>query len=103
MCSTYAGFEPEVRELSAPTLPLGTDWRPVVDDHAVALMPQGTAEAAAPKGTAVVKIEAPPAYALAIAWLRENDSPLLHSFLTFIREYRDEHAWTEGPLGIGPA
>jgi DNA-binding transcriptional LysR family regulator len=103
MCSTYAGFEPEVRELSAPTLPLGTDWRPVVDDHAVALMPQGTAEAAAPKGTVAVRIEAPPAYALAIAWLRENDSPLLQSFLTFIREYRDEHAWTEGPLRVGPA
>ena len=98
MCSTYGGFEPEVRELSAPTLPLGTDWRPVVAGDAVALMPEGTATAAAPKGTAVVRIASPPAYVLAIAWLRENDSPLLHRFLSFIREYRDEHAWVEGPV-----
>jgi DNA-binding transcriptional LysR family regulator len=98
MCSTYAGFEPELRELSAPTLPLGTDWRPVVDGEAVALMPEETAEAAAPKRTAVVRIESPPAYVLAIAWLRENDSPLLHRFLTFIKEFRDEHAWVNGPV-----
>jgi DNA-binding transcriptional LysR family regulator len=101
MCSTYGGFEPEVRELSAPTLPLGTDWRPVVEGDAVALMPEGTAMAAAPKGTAVVRIDAPPAYVLALAWLRENGSPLLDRFLTFIREYRDEHGWTEGSVRAG--
>jgi DNA-binding transcriptional LysR family regulator len=98
MCSTYGGFEPELRELSAPTLPLGTDWRPVVNGEAVALMPEGTAEAAAPKRTAVVRIDGPPGYSLAIAWLRESDSPLLHRFLMFIREYRNEHAWAEGPV-----
>jgi len=100
MCSTYGGFEPELLELSAPTLPLGSDWRPVINGDAVALMPEGTAEAAAPQRTAVVRLDMPPAYSLAIAWPRESGSPLLQRFLAFIRQYRDEHAWVEEPAPV---
>jgi DNA-binding transcriptional LysR family regulator len=96
MCSTYGGFEPAVVELS--TYPLGTDWGPVTTDEAIALMPADTAEAAGVDGASVVLIEPPPLYALAIAWRSGNGSPMLDRFLDFMRAYRDEHAWVEGPV-----
>jgi DNA-binding transcriptional LysR family regulator len=94
MCRTYGGFEPAVREFSA----LGADWQPVIDDHAVTLMSEGTARTIEPEGAVAVPIETPPPFLLAVAWRRGNDSPLLHRFLDFLRAYRDEHAWAEEPV-----
>jgi DNA-binding transcriptional LysR family regulator len=96
MCSTYGGFEPKVLELSSSTLPLGGDWRPVIDGDAVALMAEGTARAVRPEGAVAVPIQGPPGFVLAMAWRSGNGSPILHRFLTFIRAYRDEHRWTSG-------
>lgn len=96
MCGTYGGFEPEVLELS--TYPLGTDWGPVTNGEAIALMPADTAEAAGVDGATVVVLEPPPLYALAIAWRAGNGSPMLDRFLDFMRAYRDHHDWIEGPV-----
>lgn len=94
MCRSYGGFEPAVRELST----LGTDWRPVVNGEALALMSEPTALAVAPEGAVPVPLETPPPFLLAIAWRRENGSPLLHRFLDFVRAYREEHGWAEEPV-----
>jgi hypothetical protein len=42
-----------------------------------------------------VRLEPPPSFAIAIAWRRGDDSPILDRFLGFIRAYRDDHAWAE--------
>jgi DNA-binding transcriptional LysR family regulator len=94
MCRTYGGFDPKVLELTTSTLPLGTDWSPVVSGQAVALMAEGTAGAIRPEGAVAVPIEPPPEYVLAVAWRRGNESPVLQRFLTFIRAYSDQHGWT---------
>jgi DNA-binding transcriptional LysR family regulator len=93
MCRTYGGFDPKLVELSTSTLPLGTDWRPVVTGDAVAVMAEGTARAIRPEGAVAVPIEPPPEYVLAIAWRRGNESPVLQRFLAFIRAYGAEHDW----------
>jgi hypothetical protein len=90
---SYGDFEPRVLELATSTLPLGTDWQPVVGGDAVALMAEGTAHAAGPEGAVAVPVEPPPEYALVIAWRGGNGSPVLDRFLGFIRAFRDEHAW----------
>jgi hypothetical protein len=59
-----------------------------------ATMPEGTARAVQPEGTSVVPIEPPPVYSLALAWRRDDGSPLLRRFLEFMGAYRDEHGWT---------
>jgi DNA-binding transcriptional LysR family regulator len=97
MCHAYGGFEPEVVELSTSSVPLGAaDWGPIVAGAAIATMPEGTARAIQPEGTSVVLVEPPPAYSLALAWRRDDESPLLRRFLNFMCAYRDQHAWTQG-------
>jgi DNA-binding transcriptional LysR family regulator len=61
-----------------------------------ATMPEGTARAVQPEGTSVVPIEPPPVYSLALAWRRDDGSPLLRRFLDFMGAYRDEHRWRRG-------
>ena len=96
MCNTYGGFEPRVREHST----LGADWDPVVDGEAVALVPNGTAQAAQPEGTVAVRIDGPPGFSLAMVWRAGNGSPILHRFLDFMRAYRDEHGWAADPVPL---
>ena len=91
MCRTYGGFEPALLELST----LGADWGPVLNGEAIALVADGTAQEAGPEGTVAVRLEPPPSFAIAIAWRRGDDSPILDRFLGFIRTYRDDHAWAE--------
>jgi hypothetical protein len=90
MCATYGSFEPSVLELSTP---LGADWRPVIEGEAVALMGEDSARAIKPRGTTTVELEPPPHFALAMAWRRGNDSPVLGRFLDFVRAYSDKRAW----------
>lgn len=95
MCRTHGGFDATVLELSASTVPLGADWQPIVDGDAVALMPEATARAAEQNGeTVAIPIVAPPEFELAVAWRRGNDSSILQRFLTFLRTYRERHAWS---------
>ena len=96
MCRAYGGFEPELVQLATSSVPPGgADWTPIVGGHAIATMPEGTARAVQPEGTSVVPIEPPPVYSLALAWRRDDGSPLLRRFLDLMGAYRDEHRWTE--------
>ncbi len=96
ICRAYGGFEPELLELTTSSMPLGgVDWEPIVNGDAIATMPEGTARAVRPEGTAVVAIQPPAKFSLAVAWRRDDASPILQRFLAFIRQYRDEHAWTQ--------
>jgi DNA-binding transcriptional LysR family regulator len=95
MCRAYGGFEPELLELATSSVG-GADWTPIVNGDAIATMPENTARAARAEGTSVVPIEPPPVFSLALAWRRDDGSPLLRRFLDFMRAYRDENAWTKG-------
>jgi LysR substrate binding domain-containing protein len=86
MCRAFGGFEPRMLESpAAASLPLGPDWRPILDGDAIALMPEAAARAALPSGVAAVPLSAPPEFLLALAWRRDNDSPLLRRFAGFVR------------------
>jgi DNA-binding transcriptional LysR family regulator len=98
MCREFGGFEPEVLESPATSsLPLGPDWRLIRDGAAIAVMAEGAARAATPAGIAVVPIEPPPPFLLALAWRRGDGSALLERFLRIVRAFRSEHAWTAEP------
>jgi DNA-binding transcriptional LysR family regulator len=102
MCRDYGGFEPDLLEIASSSAPLGAvDWTPIVNGQAIATMPEGTARAARPEGTSVVRIEPPPVFSLALAWRRDDSSPLVRRFLDFMCAYRDEHGWTQGRLRAG--
>jgi DNA-binding transcriptional LysR family regulator len=92
-CLSYANFEPKVLEASTSTVPLGSDWRPVIDGDAIALMPEETARAVQPEGAVAVPLEPPPEFAIALAWRSGNGSPVLDRFVSFIRAYSSEHGW----------
>jgi DNA-binding transcriptional LysR family regulator len=81
-CRTYGGFEPEVLESS--TWALGQDWEPIIAGEAVALLPEAAGRALQPAGTAVIPVEEPRA-TIAVAWRRGNRSPIVASFLEFVR------------------
>jgi DNA-binding transcriptional LysR family regulator len=97
-CLSYGGFEPKLLEASTSAVPLGSDWRPVVDGDAVALMPEETARAVQPDGAVAVPLEGQPGFVLALAWRGGNGSPVLDRFVSFIRAYSAEHGWTSTPV-----
>ena len=94
-CLSFASFEPKV--LEAPH-PLGSDWRPVIDGDAIALMPEETAQAVQPDGAVAIPLEPPPEFSLALAWRSGNGSPALDRFVAFIHAYGAKHGWTSTPV-----
>ena len=98
MCREFGGFEAKVLESPiASTLALGTDWRPIQDGTAIAVMAETTARALRADGVAVVPVQPPPQYVLALAWRRDEQAAAAHRFLAYLRNYRDRHAWITGP------
>jgi DNA-binding transcriptional LysR family regulator len=98
MCREFGGFEANVLETAAAsTLALDTNWRPIRDGTAIALMPEATARALRADRIAVVPIQPPPEYVLALAWRRDEQSTAAQLFLSYLRYYRDCHAWITGP------
>lgn len=94
MCRQFGGFDPKVIESAATsTLPFDADWSPILEGCAITVMPEATARALRPPEIAVVPIQPPPLFQLAIAWRRGDNPPLLHRFLEFVRAYRDQHQW----------
>lgn len=94
MCREFGGFEAAVLESpAASTVALDAAWRPIHDGAAVAVMAEATARAICPPEVAVIPIQPPPQYALALAWRRDDNSPAAHRFLSYMRSYRDRHAW----------
>jgi DNA-binding transcriptional LysR family regulator len=98
MCREFGGFEARVLESPiASTIALDTDWRPIKDGTAIAVMAETTARALRADGIAVVPIQPPPQYALALAWRRGEQAAAVHRFLAYLRFYRDRHQWITGP------
>jgi DNA-binding transcriptional LysR family regulator len=98
MCREFGGFDAMVLEsAAASTAALDTDWRPVRAGAAIALMAEVTARAACPAGVAVVPVRPPPQYILALAWRRGHQAAAVGRFLSYLRSYRDRHAWIAGP------
>jgi DNA-binding transcriptional LysR family regulator len=98
MCREFGGFEAKVLESPiASTLALDTDWRPIQDGTAIAVMAETTARALRADGVAVVPVQPPPQYVLALAWRRDEQAAAAHRFLAYLRCYRDRHAWINGP------
>jgi DNA-binding transcriptional LysR family regulator len=44
-------------------------------------------------GIAVVPVDPPPQYALALAWRPDERDPAADRFLAYLLAYRDQHAW----------
>jgi DNA-binding transcriptional LysR family regulator len=98
MCREFGGFEANVLESSAAaTVALGTDWRPIRDGTAIALVAETTAQAMCADGITVVPIQPPPQYALALAWRHDEHAAAAHRFLAYLRRYRDRHEWITDP------
>jgi hypothetical protein len=98
MCHEFGGFEANVLEsAAASTVALGTDWRPIQDGTAIAVMAETTARAVRAEGIAVVPIKPPPQYLLALAWRHDEQAAAAHRFLAYLRRYRDQHAWITDP------
>ncbi len=105
MCREFGGFDAMVLESAvASTAALDTDWRPIRDGAAIALMAGATARAVCPADLAVVPVRPPPQYVLALAWSRGQQAAAAHRFLSYLRSYREQHAWIMNPeLGFpGP-
>jgi len=98
MCHEFGGFEANVLEsAAASTVALGTDWRPIRNGTAIAVMAETTARAIRADGIAVVPIQPPPQYVLALAWRHNEHVAAAHRLLAYLRRYRDQHAWITDP------
>ena len=98
MCREYGGFDPIILEsAAASTAVLDTDWRPIQDGTAIAVIAEATARAVRPAHVAVVPIQPPPLYALALAWRCDERAAAAHRFLSYFRSYRDQHGWATTP------
>ena len=98
MCRKYGGFDPTILgSAAASTAALDTDWRPIQDGTAIAVIAEATARAVRPAHVAVVPIQPPPLYALALAWRCDERAAAAHRFLSYFRSYRDQHGWATTP------
>jgi hypothetical protein len=98
MCREFGGFDATVLEsTAASTLALDTDWRPIQDGAAVAVMAEATARAVRPADLAVFPVLPPPQYVVALAWRAGEQVASVQRLLDHLRSYRDKHGWTAGP------
>ena len=103
MCREFGGFDATVLEsAAASTVALDTDWRPIQEGTAIAVMTEATARAVCPAGVAVVPIQPPPLYAVALVWRRDERVAAVHRFLSYLRAYRDQHRWIADPQSASP-
>jgi hypothetical protein len=82
---------------AASTVALDTDWRPIRDGVAIAIMAEPTARAVRPADVAVVPVQPPPQYVLALAARRCEQAVAVHRFLSYLRSHREQHAWVANP------
>jgi DNA-binding transcriptional LysR family regulator len=94
MCREFGGFDVSVLESPvASTLALDGDWRLIEDGTAIAAVPEVTGRAICPEGVAVVPVQPPPQYVLAVAWRSDEGGAAVHRFLAHVRAFRDQHGW----------
>jgi DNA-binding transcriptional LysR family regulator len=86
MCTEFGGFDPKVIETGAASTPsVDADWSLIRQGTAIAVTAEETARGICPPSVAVVPIQSPPGYVLAVAWRRGDQSALLGQFLGFVR------------------
>ena len=103
MCREFGGFDAKVLEsTAASTAPLDADWEPIEDGAAIAVVSEPAARMVRRAEIAVVLLQPPPLYAVAVAWRRRERGAPVDRLLDHLRGYRDRHAWTGG-VGDGPA
>jgi DNA-binding transcriptional LysR family regulator len=104
MCREFGGFDAKVLEsAAASTVALDTGWQLIRDSSAIALMAEAAARALCADGLAVVPVQPPPQYVLALAWQRGEQAAAAHRFLAYLRRYRDQHQWITDPQVTPPA
>ena len=104
MCREYGGFDAIVLEsATASTAALDTDWRPIRYGAAVGLMPEVTARTVCPADVAIVLVEPPPQYVLALAWCRGQQPAAVRRFIGYLRSYRERQAWLTEPAFSSPS
>jgi DNA-binding transcriptional LysR family regulator len=104
MCREFGGFEAKVLEsAAASTAALDASWGPIRDGTAIVVMAEATARPLRADGLAVVPVQPPPQYVLALAWRRGEQAVAAHRFLAYLRCYRDLHQWITGPPVAPPA
>jgi len=104
MCREFGGFEANVLEsAAASTAALDTDWRPIRDGTAIAVMAETTARLLHADEVAIVPVQPPPQYVIALAWRRDEQAAAARRFLDYLRRYRDRHQWITGPQVAPPA
>jgi DNA-binding transcriptional LysR family regulator len=96
MCREYGGFDAKVRESTAAAGALGTDWRQVDEQDVVVLVPEPAAPSPKTHNVAVVAVQPPPEYVVAIAWRRGEEAVAVLRLIGHLRSYRDEQLWVEG-------
>jgi DNA-binding transcriptional LysR family regulator len=103
MCREFGGFEAKMLESPfASAVALDTDWRPIREGTAIVVMAEVAALALRADGVAVVPVQPPPQYVLALAWRCDEQAAAAHRFLAYLRCYRDRHAWITGPQVAPP-
>jgi DNA-binding transcriptional LysR family regulator len=103
MCSEFGGFDANVLEsAAASTAALDADWRPILDGAAIGVMAEVTARAICPAEVAVVPVQPPPQYAIALAWRRDERAAEVRRVLNYLRSYRDQHGWITDPESAPP-
>jgi hypothetical protein len=73
----------------------------IEDGTAIAAVPEVTGRAICPEGVAVVPVQPPPQYVLAVAWRADEHGAAVHRFLAHVRAYRDQHGWLAHGDAIG--
>jgi DNA-binding transcriptional LysR family regulator len=103
MCREFGGFDANVLEsTAASTMALDSSGGPIRDGTAIAVMAEAAARALRADGVAVVPIQPPPQYVLALAWRLGEQPAAAHRFLAYLRDYRDRHQWITGPQAAPP-
>lgn len=90
MCRQYGGFEAKVLEsTTASSLAPDAAPHPIEEGAAIAIMAETTARAARSATVAAIPVQPPPQSAVALAWRRDEHSPLVRLFLNHLRACRD--------------
>jgi DNA-binding transcriptional LysR family regulator len=98
MCREHGGFDAHLLEsAAAPASSLDADWRLIQDGTAIAVVAEDAARAVPVAGVAVVSVDPPPQYVLALAWPRDEHHAAAERFVRYLLSYRDQHAWLTRP------
>jgi DNA-binding transcriptional LysR family regulator len=96
MCRDFGSFDAHILEsTAASTMTLDADRHAIQDGGAIALVAEPVARAMEPTGLAVIPLDPPPQYVIALAWRCGEQPAPVARLIEHIRNYRDRHAWAQ--------